>query len=106
MPLADRRGQITKECGLPVTADIRFMFALAEKGPFTAVTRPRMGISSKRPAITGVTLPLARATVSCGLMAFNALLMCREEKHLRILGKALDGAGKRKSNFLLGPGCT
>ena len=44
-------------------------------------------------AITWVTLPATYVAVSCDLMAFNALLMCREEKHLRILGKALDAVG-------------
>jgi hypothetical protein len=47
-------------------------------------------VCGKHLAITGVTLPQAVAAVSCGLMAFNALLMCREEQALRILGNALD----------------
>jgi DNA-binding NarL/FixJ family response regulator len=57
----------------------------------------------KRQAITGVTLPRAAATVSCGLMAFNALLMCREEKHLRVLGKALDEVAMEQEVCLSAP---
>ena len=62
-----------------------------------------MTISGKHRAITGVTLPRAPATVSCGLMAFNALLMCREEKHLRVLGKALDDVGMEQEVCLSAP---
>ena len=46
--------------------------------------------SGKHGAITGVTLPGSGAVVSCDLMAFNALLMCREEQALRVLGTALE----------------
>jgi hypothetical protein len=41
-------------------------------------------------AITGVTLRARGAAVSCGFMAFNALLMCREQQPLRVLAAALD----------------
>src|SRR6266571_3932730 len=41
-------------------------------------------------AITGVTLRARRAAVSCGFMAFNGLLMCREQQSLRVLAAALD----------------
>jgi DNA-binding NarL/FixJ family response regulator len=41
--------------------------------------------------------------VSCGLMALNALLMCREEKHLRVLGKALDEVGMEQEVCLSAP---
>jgi ActR/RegA family two-component response regulator len=64
---------------------------------------PESAVSGKHRTITGVTLPLAAATVSCGLMAFNALLMCREEKHLRVLGKALDGVGMEQEVCLSAP---
>jgi DNA-binding NarL/FixJ family response regulator len=46
--------------------------------------------SGKRIQITGVTLPRSSRAVSCVLMAFNALLMCREQQALHDLGKALD----------------
>jgi DNA-binding NarL/FixJ family response regulator len=46
--------------------------------------------SGKRMQITGVTLPQSGGAVSCVLMAFNALLMCREQLALRALGTALD----------------
>jgi PilZ domain len=46
--------------------------------------------NGKRQPITGVTLPRRCEAVSCGLMAFNALLMCREQQALRALGTALD----------------
>ncbi len=36
-------------------------------------------------------------------MAFNALLMCREEKHLRVLGKALDQVGMEQEVCLSAP---
>ena len=36
-------------------------------------------------------------------MAFNALLMCREEKHLRVLGKALDDVGMEQEVCLSAP---
>lgn len=36
-------------------------------------------------------------------MAFNALLMCREEKHLRVLGKALDEVGMEQEVCLSAP---
>jgi CheY-like chemotaxis protein len=36
-------------------------------------------------------------------MAFNALLMCREEKHLRILGDALDKVGMEQEVCLSAP---
>jgi ActR/RegA family two-component response regulator len=61
------------------------------------------GRAGKGYAITGVTLPGAVAAVSCGLMAFNALLMCREEKHLRVLGKALDEVGMEQEVCLSAP---
>jgi ActR/RegA family two-component response regulator len=61
------------------------------------------GRAGKGGAITGVTLPRAVAAVSCGLMAFNALLMCREEKHLRVLGKALDEVGMEQEVCLSAP---
>ncbi len=61
------------------------------------------GSAGKHRAITGVTLPRAVAAVSCGLMAFNALLMCREEKHLRVLGKALDEVGMEQEVCLSAP---
>src|ERR1700720_1338189 len=73
-----------------------------ENGPPLAVSR-RNDCSGKHRAITGVTLPPAPATVSCGLMAFNALLMCREEKHLRVLGKALDDVGMEQEVCLSAP---
>ena len=65
--------------------------------------RPEITISGKHLAITAVTLPRAPATVSCGLMAFNALLMCREEKHLRVLGKALDEVSMEQEVCLSAP---
>jgi hypothetical protein len=40
--------------------------------------------------ITGVTLRAPGAALSCGFMAFNALLMCREQPPLRHLTVALD----------------
>ena len=36
-------------------------------------------------------------------MAFNALLMCREEKHLRVLGKALDEVSMEQEVCLSAP---
>ncbi len=81
MPSPAPQGEITKECGPHVTN----------------------GSPGKHPAITGVTLPRAVAAVSCGLMAFNALLMCREEKHLRVLGKALDEVGMEQEVCLSAP---
>lgn len=54
-------------------------------------------------AITAVTLPEAFAAVSCGLMAFNALLMCREEQALRVLGKALDEVAMEQEVCLSAP---
>ena len=60
-------------------------------------------VCGKHPAITGVTLPQAVAAVSCGLMAFNALLMCREEQALRILGKALDEVGMEQEVCISAP---
>jgi ActR/RegA family two-component response regulator len=36
-------------------------------------------------------------------MGFNALLMCREEKHLRVLGKALDQVGMEQEVCLSAP---
>ena len=36
-------------------------------------------------------------------MAFNTLLMCREEKHLRVLGKALEGVGMEQEVCLSAP---
>ena len=81
MPSPAPQGEITKECGPHVTN----------------------GSPGKHLAITGVTLPRAVAAVSCGLMAFNALLMCREEKHLRVLGKALDEVGMEQEVCLSAP---
>ena len=46
--------------------------------------------SGKRMQITGVIYRSAGGAVSCVLMAFNALLMCREQLALRALGTALD----------------
>jgi PilZ domain-containing protein len=40
--------------------------------------------------ITGVTLRVGCAAVSCEFMAFNALLMCREEQSLSVVAAALD----------------
>ena len=60
-------------------------------------------LQGKHLAITGVTLPGAVAAVSCGLMAFNALLMCREEHALRILGKALDEVAMEQEVCLSAP---
>src|SRR4029077_20507369 len=101
MPSAAKPRQITKECG-PREKDLRLIFALAENGTPLGVSR-RNDCSGKHRAITGVTLPPAPATVSCGLMAFNALLMCREEKHLRVLGKALDDVGMEQEVCLSAP---
>jgi ActR/RegA family two-component response regulator len=131
MTLATTRRQITKECDLPGKEDIRRVFAFGENGLRSRFrTRsdcfPRSrfrqtpleihltgqrgacphvvsGWSGKHRAITGVTLRLAIATVSCDLMAFNALLMCREEKHLRVLGKALDDVGMEQEVCLSAP---
>jgi len=46
--------------------------------------------SGKYHRITGVTLRSLRPAVSCGFMAFNALLMCWEQQSLRVLAAALD----------------
>jgi DNA-binding response OmpR family regulator len=40
--------------------------------------------------ITGVTLRMLEAAVSCELMALNALLMCQQQQSLRALATALD----------------
>src|SRR5438105_2440960 len=40
--------------------------------------------------ITAVTLPRLGTTVSCGPMAFNALLMCRDQQALRMVRTALN----------------
>lgn len=45
---------------------------------------------SKCHEITGVTLRRCSAAVSFGVMAFNALLMCREQHSLQVLRTALD----------------
>jgi hypothetical protein len=53
--------------------------------------------------LPGLLYPGAIAAVSCGLMAFNALLMCREEHALRILGKALDEVAMEQEVCLSAP---
>jgi hypothetical protein len=60
-------------------------------------------VPGKQRAITGVTLPLTDAAVSCGLMAFNALLMCREQQALRVLGTALDEVAMEQEVCLSAP---
>ena len=50
-------------------------------------------LTGKREPITWVTLPSPGAALSCDLMAFNALLMCREHPALRVVGTALDEVG-------------
>ena len=70
--------------------------------PDRTANGPRQ-VHGKHLAITGVTLPRAVAAVSCGLMAFNALLMCREEHALRILGKALDEVAMEQEVCLSAP---
>jgi ActR/RegA family two-component response regulator len=62
-----------------------------------------MLLDGKHLAITWVTLPPTWVAVSCVRMAFNALLMCREEKHLRTLGKALDEVGMEQEVCLSAP---
>jgi CheY-like chemotaxis protein len=47
-------------------------------------------LRSKCKGITGVTLRARFTTVSCDLMALNALLMCREQQSLKMLATALD----------------
>jgi PilZ domain len=64
---------------------------------------PKPPFPGKGQAITGVTLPVPVTVVSCGLMAFNALLMCREQQDLRILGKALDEVAMEQEVCLSAP---
>jgi len=89
MTLTSTSRQITKEPDQFHTAGIRFNFAW-EFVFLVASFRGKIGALRGVPTITAVTLPGGVTVVSCDLMVLNALLMCSDERVLRLLGKALE----------------